>query len=134
MTDSTNVSGWAGWVAFIGILMTIAGFFQGLMGLLAALGGNFFVVDAGSLYLFNAMTWGWIHLLVGILLVIAGLSVLKGNAFGRTIGTILAIISLVGSLALVAATPIWSSIIIVIDVLIIYGLVAKGGQLKSFNG
>ncbi len=133
MTDETRVSGWAGWVAFIGILMVIAGFFQGLMGLLAALGGNFFVVDAGSVYVFNAVVWGWIHLLVGVLLAIAGLSVLKGNAFGRTIGTILAVLSLIGSLALIAATPIWSSLIVIVDVLVIYGLVAKGGELKRLN-
>lgn len=133
MTDGNNVSGWAGWVAFIGILMVIAGFFQGLMGLLAAMGGNFFVVDAGSVYVFNAVVWGWIHLLVGILLAIAGLSVLKGNAFGRTIGTILAVISLIGSVALIAATPVWASLIIIIDILVIYGLVAKGGELKRLN-
>ncbi len=131
MAEYTNVNGWAGWVAFIGIIMVIAGFFQGLMGLLAVLGGNFFVVDAGSLVVFNMMTWGWIHLVVGILLAAAGFSVLKGHPFGRTAGVILAVISLIGSLALLMASPIWSLVIIVLDVLVIYGLTAHGEELRS---
>ena len=133
MTDQTNVSGWAGWVAFVGILMVVVGFFQGLMGLLALLNGNFFVVDAGSLVVFNMATWGWIHLLVGALLAVAGLSVLKGNAFGRTVGALLAVLSLVGTLALVAASPVWSVIVIALDLLVLYGLVVHGGELRRLR-
>lgn len=131
MTDDTNVSGWAGWVAFIGILMVLAGFFQGLMGLLAVFNSNFFIVDAGSLVVFNMTTWGWVHLVIGVLLAAAGFSVLKGHAFGRMVGVILAGLSLIGNLAFLGVSPVWSVVVIALDVLVIYGLTAHGSELRS---
>ena len=130
ITQGNQVSGWAGWVAFVGIVMVVAGFFQGLMGLLALLNGNFFVIDAGSVFLFNVVAWGWVHLVVGLVLALAGFSVLKGHAFGRTIGIIVALLSLLGSLALVVASPIWSTLLIALDILVIYGLAAHGRELR----
>lgn len=131
MTDDTNGSGWAGWVAFIGILMVVAGFFQGLMGLLALFNSNLFVVDAGALVVFDLTTWGWVHLVVGVLLAAAGFSVLKGHAFGRTVGVILAALSLIGNLALLGYSPVWSVMVIALDVLVIYGLAAHGNALRT---
>lgn len=126
-----EVTGWAGWAGFAGILMLLVGVFQGILGLVALLNDTFYVVGAEGLLVFDYTTWGWAHLLFGVFLVIAGMSVLQGKAFGRTVGIILAFLSAVANLAFISAHPVWAVIVIVIDVLIIYALAVHGGELQE---
>lgn len=126
-----EVTGWAGWAGFAGILMLLAGVFQGILGLVALLNDTFYVVGSEGLLIADYTTWGWVHLLFGVFLVIAGLSVLQGKAFGRTVGIILAFLSAVANLAFIPAYPIWSVVVITIDVLVIYGLAVHGGELQE---
>lgn len=119
-----------GWAVFAAILMILAGIFQSIAGLVALVQDNFYVVTDTSLLVFNITAWGWIHLVLGVVLLIAGTSVLGGNAFGRVVGIILASISAVANLIFLPAYPIWSILIIVMDVLIIHSLAVHAGQLK----
>ena len=79
----------------------------------------------------NFTTWGWIHLLLGIVVLIAGFYVMHGSTWARVVGTILAGISLIANLAYVNTYPIWSIAIMVVDVLVIYALIVHGGELKE---
>src|SRR5690242_34144 len=84
-TDTTNA--WAvGFIAFAAFMMLISGIFQGLEGLAAILRGSFFVIAPNYLYTVDVSTWGWIHLIVGIIVAAAGGAVLAGKTWGRIIG------------------------------------------------
>lgn len=126
-----DITGWAGWAGFAGILMLLVGAFQAILGLVALLNDTFYVVGKEGLLVFDYTTWGWAHLLFGLFLFLAGMSVLKGHAFGRVIGIILAFLSAVANLAFIPAYPIWSVIVIAIDVLVIYGLAVHGNELAE---
>jgi hypothetical protein len=79
--------GWAaGFILFAGLMMIMAGVFQAFAGLVALFENEFYVATRNYLFQFDATTWGWIHLLVGPVVALAGLAVLGGRTWGRVVG------------------------------------------------
>jgi hypothetical protein len=129
--ESHEMTGWAGWAYFAGFMMMLAGIFQAIAGLVAIFKDGVFVVGSGSLLLFDFSQWGWVHLLIGVLLFFGAFSVFAGGAFGRTLGTMLAGLSAIANFTFFTAYPLWTIIVISIDILIIYALLVHGGELKE---
>jgi hypothetical protein len=112
-----------GWVVFAGCMMVMIGTFQGIAGLTALFNDEFFLVgDSGLVLSFDFTMWGWIHLLLGVVIAFAGVAAMNGRLWGRSIGIALALLSALSNLFFLPAYPIWSTLIIVIDVLVIYAL------------
>jgi hypothetical protein len=76
-------------------------------------------------------TWGWVHIVAGVLVVLAGFGVLSGNVLARTVGVILAGLSIVANFLFLPVYPLWSIIVITIDVLVIWALTAHGRELVA---
>jgi hypothetical protein len=123
-----DTTGWVGWVYFAGILMIILGIFQAIAGLTALLNGEFFLVTKEHLVTFDYTQWGWIHLILGGVIMAAGSAVMNGRLWGRIVGVLLASFSALANFAFISAYPIWSVLLIVMDILIIYALVVHGGE------
>ncbi|HMH31245.1 MAG TPA: hypothetical protein VK534_02095 [Methylomirabilota bacterium] len=130
-TTNKQLSNWTGWVFFAGLMMILTGIFQAIDGLTALLRPTWYVTTEKALLVFNYTAWGWIHLALGLVVLLAGFSVLHGSTWARFIGVVLAMLSAVGALVSITAYPIWSIIIITIDVLVIYALTVYGGELKT---
>lgn len=126
-----HATGWIGWAVFAAVMMMLAGISQSIFGLAALLDDNFFVVTRDQLLLFDLTSWGWVHLISGGLLFLGGLSVMSGGMYGRIIGVIIAFLSAVASIANISAYPVWSMVVITIDVLVIYALIAHGRELAE---
>jgi hypothetical protein len=126
-----QVTAWTGWVFFAGIMMILSGVFEIIAGLTALLRHTWYAVVGTNLLVFNYTAWGWIDMGIGLLILLAGISVLHGSVWARVVGVILASLSAVGGLASVNAYPIWSIVVITIDVLVIYALTVHGGELKD---
>jgi hypothetical protein len=125
-------TGWTGWVVFASFMMIIAGSFQAIEGLVAIFDDGFYhVTENGLVVNVDYSVWGWTHLLLGALLIVAGVGVLAGNILARVVAIVLAALSALVNLAFLEAYPIWGVIIIVIDVLVIYALVVHGRELRS---
>jgi hypothetical protein len=75
--------------------------------------------------------WGTVHLLLGVLLLVSGVGVLAGNLAARVVAVILAGLSALANLIFIEAYPIWSIIIITVDVLVIYALTVHGRELHE---
>jgi hypothetical protein len=117
----------AGWIAFAGIMLSIVGILNVIYGI-AAIGDSSFFVHNTKYILSNLNTWGWVTLIIGVIQVIAAFSIWSGSDFGRWIGIFVAGLSMIGALLSLPAYPFWSLAVFAIDVLIIYGLAAYGGQ------
>jgi len=119
----------AGWVMFAGIMLLIAGVLNVIYGIAAIDNSKFFVHATETQYILSDLnTWGWITLILGALEIIAAFSIWAGGGFGRWFGIFVAGISSIGALMSIPAYPLWSLAIFTIDILIIYGLAAYGGQ------
>jgi hypothetical protein len=124
------VSGWLGWVFFAGVLLIMAGVLQVIEGLVALFDDGYYVVGADQLAVpVDYTAWGWMHLLVGLLAALIGVGLLTGNMVARGAAVGLASFSALASLTFVGAAPVWSVIIIGIDVLVIYAIVVHGSEL-----
>jgi hypothetical protein len=75
--------------------------------------------------------WGWTHMLIGVVAVGAGLGVLMGQMWARVVGIVIAVISALANIAFLSAYPVWSTIIIAMDVLVIYALAVHGREVKA---
>jgi len=122
--------GLAGFVAFAGIMLALIGFFDILQGLTALFNDEYFVVRKGELLLFDFTTWGVITLIWGALLVAAGLGLLGGRGGARVFAIVVVFINMILQIAFLSAYPIWSTIIIALDVFVLYALTAKWDEVK----
>jgi hypothetical protein len=125
-------SGWAGMAAFGGMMLMVAGTFHAMAGFVGIFNDTYWLVSSQNLVVSVDYTaWGWAHLALGVLAIAAGAGILGGQTWARATGVVLAIISALVNLAFLAAYPLWSVLIIALDVLVIYALVAHGKELKS---
>jgi hypothetical protein len=125
-------SGWAvGFILFAAIMMIMIGIFQAIAGLVAIFENEFYVTTRNYLFQFDATTWGWIHLIVGLIIVFAGWGLLSGRTWARTVAIILAVISAIANFAFIPYYPVWALLIITLDVLVIWAVAAHGGALRD---
>jgi hypothetical protein len=130
--DESPPTAWTGWVVFASAMMFLLGCFQAVQGLVAIFDDGFYhVTDSGLVVEVDYTAWGWTHLLLGVLIILCGLGVLTGNIVARTVGVLLAGLSAIVNLAFIEAYPIWSVMIIAIDVVVIYALTVHGRELRS---
>lgn len=124
-------TGWTGWVVFAGVLMVIAGAVWAIQGLIAVFKNDLVIFGTEGALFLNVTGWGWVHMILGVLLLLCGFLVLQGNMFGRTIAVILAILSIIVNFVWLPVYPVWAIVIITLDVFIIYAVTVHGRELKS---
>jgi len=131
-TQTPETTGWAGWVVFAGTLMIMLGMFHAIQGVVALFNDEYFLVGSSGLTLqLDYSAWGWVHLIGGAVVLLAGIGVLAGQMWARVVGVLLAVVSAVANFAFIAAYPVWSSIMIAMDVLIIFALTMHGQELRK---
>ena len=115
-----------GFTMFAGVMMILIGSFHAIAGLSGIIKDDFFAITPNYILEFDSTTWGWIHLIGGIVVLLAGVSVFNGAVWARTVGVLVAGISAIVSFAWIPIYPIWSLIIIAIDVAVIWALTVHG--------
>lgn len=121
-------SPWAtGFAMFAGVLMIISGLWGVIVGISAILNDKVYVTTPEYLYQFDLTGWGWVHLILGVLVGGAGVGVIQGATWGRLVGVLAAGLSLLVNFPFIPHYPVWSILIIALDVLIIWALVAYRG-------
>jgi hypothetical protein len=123
-------SGWAiGFTAFAGSVMLMVGVFHALIGLAALFNSRLLAVTPNYVFAFNTTTWGWAHLLLGIIVAAAGFGVFSGAVWARTVGVIMAILSAVANFAFLPYYPVWAVTIIAVDIAVIWALTTHGRDI-----
>lgn len=123
MASTQTVSPWAHGIAvFAGLVMIIGGAFQALEGLAAIVNDEWLVVRPEYIFAFDLTVWGVIHLLIGLALLVIGVSLLRGQTWARVAGMVAAVISAIMNFVFLPFSPLWAILIIAIDVLVIWAL------------
>ena len=130
-THDPDVHPGAGWILFAGVMLMLAGILNVIWGI-AAIDGSSFFTDEGRYVLFDGLnTWGWFFLIVGILQLVAAFSVWNGGAYGQFLGIFCAGLNAIILLFTVNAFPFAAFMLFIVDILVIYGLVAYGGRGRA---
>lgn len=116
-------SAWAsGGTVFAGVLL----FVDGVLAVLNGIGGiakdNVYARIGDYTYKFNLTAWGWIHLVIGVLLILTGVGILKGASWARGVGVLMAALSVIANFIWLPYQPVWAVIAIAIGVFVIWAL------------
>jgi len=126
-----RASSWVGWIAFAAVCMMLLGSFHVMQGLVAIVDSDYFpAVGNGPITDISLTTWGWVHLLGGAVLIVAGLCVFAGQTWARAVGVLMAVGSLIGSFAFVGAYPVLSLVMVSLGIVVILALTVHGSDIK----
>ncbi|HVN10984.1 MAG TPA: hypothetical protein VMT69_02740 [Kineosporiaceae bacterium] len=126
-------TGWVGWIVFAAVMMIMVGVLHVIEGFVALFKHEYYVVGQNGLLIsVNYTAWGWVHIIAGIIVAAAGAGLFSGRMWARVIGVIVAVVSLLLNFSFLSAYPVWSAIMITIDVLIIYALTVHGREIQDF--
>lgn len=133
MKNNNEMSGWVGWVGFASIMLYLAGFFHLIAGFVALFKNTVYVVGTNNLWALDYTQWGWIHVLGGLLLILAASSLATGKMYGRIVAVCAALLSAAVNMLFVPVYPIWSILTMAISVMVIYAVVVHGSDLKNLK-
>ncbi len=124
-------TGWTGWISFAGVMLIIGGTFNLFYGVVAAINDErvVFTNPAGG-YLHVAQG-GWGHIILGTIVLLAGIGVFSGNFLARLVGVIVAGVSMLVNFAFIPVYPFWALTVITIDVIVIWALIAHGREMRE---
>jgi hypothetical protein len=124
--------GFSGWAWFSGGLMGLVGLFEFMTGIVALAGTDYYTVPSRNLVIdAGYTTWGWVHLILGVVLLITGGGLAFGNSIARVAGVALASLSALVNLVFIPAAPFAAVLIIAMDVFLIYAITVHGGEPKQ---
>jgi hypothetical protein len=122
-----EVSGWAvGFAWFAASMLILIGAFQFFEGLAAVLENEFFVVGPNYVYELDVTAWGWIHMILGAVVLIAGWGVFSGQPWARGVGVAVATLVAIAQFFYIPYYPVWAVLIIALCVVCIWALAAYG--------
>ena len=122
-------TGWYGWIVFAGTMMLMLGAFHAVAGLVALFKDEYFLVGKSGLVVnVDYTTWGWVHIIFGVLVAAAGVALYVGAMWARVVAVGVALLSAIVNLAFLSAYPVWSAIMIALDILVIYAVTAHGAE------
>jgi hypothetical protein len=130
-SDRQTTSWAVGFILFAAIMMIMVGVFQAIQGLVGIFENEFYVTTRNYLFQFDATTWGWTHLLLGLLVAFAGWGLLSGRTWARAVAITLALLSAIANFLFIPYYPFWALLLITLDVFVIWAIAAHGGELRD---
>ncbi len=120
-----------GWSAFAAVMMVLAGTYLVIQGIVAMVSPAFFVGGEGGLMMATFLVWGVGLAILGVLKLLTGIALFSGRMWARTLGVVLASISAIVQLGFLSAFPLWSFLIIAVNIVVIYGLTAGSSMMAT---
>ena len=121
------VSGWAiGGLTFAATMLVLIGIFQVIAGLVAIFNDDFYVLTANYTFDLDTSGWGWIHLIIGIAVILVGYFLYAGATWAGVTAIVLAVLSAVSNFFFIPYYPFWSILVIALDIWVIWALTRPG--------
>ena len=122
-----NERSMAGWIGFAGIVMVVIGFIDFFEGLIALIRDNYYAVTQSGFLVVDLTTWGWILLIWGALLVLAGYGLLAGQTWARWFAIVTVCLNFFAQLGFVGngQYPLWALTAMALNLIVLYALTAR---------
>ena len=131
MNTQSEPNGWAlGWTSYAAVMLMLVGGFHGFAGLVGILENDLYALAGGYVLELDVTTWGWIHLIAGIVVFFAGLGLLSGATWARVVGVTMAVLSMLTNFAWLPWYPLWAIIMITANAFVIWALTVHGRDLQ----
>lgn len=125
--SGTGARPMAGWIVFAAVLMMVIGSIDFIEGLIAVIRKEYYVLTPNQVIVFNMTTWGWLTLLWGILLFLAGMALWAGQGWARWFTVVACCINILGQLSWLGSGsyPLWTLTAITLNIIVVYALTAR---------
>ena len=120
-----------GFTYFAAIMMMLSGGFEILQGLSAIIRKNLYVVNKDYIYKISVNGWGWIHLILGVIVLLAGIALLGGASWARIVGIAMAALIAIANFLWLPYYPVWAIVLIALNVVVIWALAAHGRDIAA---
>jgi hypothetical protein len=120
-----------GWAAFAGIMMVMGGVWWIISGIVALANDTFLVVGQDYLFQSDITTWGWIHLILGIVILLAGFYLFSGAVWARTVGVFVAAAWALIAFVWMPWYPVWAMAFLVVSIFVIWALTVHGRDITA---
>jgi hypothetical protein len=120
-----------GMTVFAGTIMIMIGVMHVFQGIVALVNDTFYVAGEEWVLQLDVTSWGWVHVILGAVVALAGFFVFSGAVWARTIGVIMAVVSGLASFAWLPYYPVWALVVIALDVFVIWALTAHGREIAE---
>src|SRR3954462_15687880 len=114
-----------GWATFAGIILFVGAFFSGMWGLAAILNDKVVTVGGSGVIISDFTTWGWVHLVLGVVMALTAGGLLTGQSWARWTAVLFATLNAMAQVAVFSAFPLFALVVIALDVTVIYQLTAN---------
>jgi hypothetical protein len=123
----------SGWIGFAAIVMVIIGGIDFFQGLIAVFDDQYYVVTASGFLVFDLTQWGWLMMIWGVLLVLAGLALAAGQGWARWFTIILVGLNFFAQLGFLGNSnyPLWALTALALNVVVLYALTARWSESKD---
>jgi hypothetical protein len=111
-----------GTVTFAGVILSVTALFQVLEGISAVANDKIYVRGVNYTYAFDVTTWGWIHIVLGLIGLATGIGLLVGQTWARVMGIIIAVLAILANFAYMPYYPFWAITVIAFAVFVIWAL------------
>ena len=129
--DTTGANPWAtGLTLFAGLMLVLTGVNQALAGLAGIIGDEIYFTVDDYVYDLDLTAWGWIHLVVGVVLLVAGFSVVRGKDWAKFTAIGLASLSMIANFLFVPYYPIWALTMVALNIAVIWALASTVGRQR----
>ena len=124
---------WTGWIGFAGLVMVMIGALDAFEGLIAIIRKQYYVLTPNQVIVFDVHTWGWLMLIWGIIVVLAGLALINHAAWARWFSIVLIGLNVIGQLGFIgsAAYPLWSLTVLALSIVVLYALTVRWGEATA---
>ena len=117
----------AGWIVFAAAMMMVIGSIDFIEGLIAVIRKQYYVVGPNQVIIFNMATWGWLTLLWGIVMFLAGMALWAGQSWARWFGVVVCCFNILAQLSWLGSGsyPLWSLTAITLNIIVVYALTVR---------
>ena len=129
--ERTYSGGAVGLTVTAGIFMIIVGIFHAFQGIVALANDQFYVKTPDYVFQFDLTTWGWVHLIAGVIVAVAGVALFQGAVWARAVAVVVASISILASFFWMPYYPIWSLTVIAFDAFVIWAVTVHGRDIAG---
>ena len=117
-----------GAIDFAAFSMVMGGIWWIFTGLAAIATDDFFALGREYTFEFSVSTWGWIHMLLGVVVLVSGGFIFVGARWARIVGVIVAMIWEIVAFAWSPNYPVWRLALLAISIIVIWALTVHGGD------
>ena len=118
---------WGGWIGFAGLAMVMIGTIDFIEGLIAVIRNQYYVATPNQIIVFDTTTWGWITMILGVVLALVGLGLTSGAGWARWTAIVILVVNLIEQLAWLgnSSYTLWTLTVIALEIIVLFALTAR---------